>query len=405
MRGSVYCPQGLKKTGKDAADRFCRYSPARDGLQRAAGTAGREYRMFRIVQEDMAYIARKTEGIRPEGGTVLVSGATGLVGNYLVRFLAGYCGCRVLAVVRDEKKARRLWRDLGDRVEYIRTDITKLEAQELSVDYMVHGAGMTASRSFAMQPVEVINTFVEGTKRMLEFARKNPVKSFLFLSTMEVYGAPATEERITERYGSSLDTMAARSSYPESKRLCESMCAAYGAEYQVPVRVVRLTQTMGPGVAYQDTRVFAEFARCAMEKRDIVLHTAGETKRSYLYLADACTAILTVMMRGKDGEAYNAANEGTWCSIRQMAEMVAGQVACGGIGVRVEPDRAVQTERGYAPVLYMNLDTAKLQALGWKPEIDLPDMYRRMIACMQEEEDIVRSDRNDSKGELEGEGG
>lgn len=338
--------------------------------------------MNRIIAEDMEYIRRKTDCARIDGSTVLISGATGLIGKYLVRFLAQHCGCRVIAVVRDMDKARRLWRDLAREVEYIHADITEIEKANMSADYMIHAAGITSSRSFSMQPVEVIDTSVQGTKRMLECARNNPLKGFVFLSTMEIYGAPLTDNKIFETHGTNRDTMSARASYPESKRLCESLCAAYFSEYCVPVRVVRLTQTFGPGVGYNDPRVFAEFARCAVEGRNIVLHTRGETKRSYLYLADACTAILTVMAKGVNGEAYNAANEDTYCSIRQMADLVAGQAAKGAIGVKMEPDDSLEKSLGYAPELKMNLDTSKLQGIGWKPEIGLSEMYERMIACM-----------------------
>lgn len=337
-----------------------------------------------FIVEDMENIRRKIDPAKIDGSRILISGATGLVGKYLVRFLAQYCGCKVIAVVRDVEKAQRLWSDLEGRVEYIHTDITRLEAVNQSIDYMIHGASITSSRSFQAQPAEVIYTSVEGTRRMLEFAGMNPVKGFLFLSTMEVYGAPLTEDKIYETQGTNLDTMSARSSYPESKRLCEALCAAYHSEYGIPARVLRLTQTFGPGVEYDDPRVFAEFARCAIEGRDIVLHTAGNTKRSYLYLADACTAILKVLAEGSDGESYNAANESTYCSIREMAELVAAQAAGNKIKVRLELDEKVQKERGYAPVLKMNLDTSKLQGIGWKAEAGLLQMYERMIGYMRD---------------------
>lgn len=338
--------------------------------------------MNQILLEDMEYIRKRINHSCIDGSTVLVSGATGLIGKYLVRFLARYCSCRVIAVVREKERAQRFFGDLEQQIEYICSDITELKAEDRSVDYMIHGASITSSRSFLTQPAKVIYTSVEGTRRMLEYARKNPLKGFVYLSTMEVYGAPETEEKICEWNGTNLNPMSVRSSYPESKRLCESLCSAYCSEYDIPARVVRLTQTFGPGVEYGDPRVFAEFARCAIEGKDIVLHTKGDTRRSYLYLADACTAILTALTEGASGEAYNAANESTYCSILQMAELVAKQNAKGRIQVRVEPDDELQEKLGYAPVLKMNLDTAKLQKIGWKPEIGLSDIFERMIACM-----------------------
>ena len=341
--------------------------------------------MNKVIEEDMEYINKRVDHDRLDGTRVLSSGATGMIGKYLVRFLAQHCHCSVLAVVRQLDKAKGLWEDLGDKVQYIYSDITELDDVDRSADYIIHGASVTSSKSFSSQPVEIIDISVEGTRRMLRFARKNPVKGFVFLSTMEVYGTPVTDEKISELHGTNLDTMRVRTSYPESKRLCEVMCTAYCSEYKVPARVLRLTQTFGPGVAYDDPRVFAEFARCAIEGRDIVLHTQGDTRRNYLYLADACTAILSVLTRGADGEAYNGANEATYCTIKDMADLVASRCAGSAIGVKVELEEKAQEKFGYAPVLQMNLDTSKLQALGWKPETGLADMYRRMMRSMTED--------------------
>lgn len=247
--------------------------------------------------------------------------------------------------------------------------------------YIIHGASQTSSRAFIEEPIETITTALTGTKNMLEFARVNNVKGFVYLSSMEVYGSPLNDLKIDEKHGTNLDTMKVRSCYPESKRMCESLCASYSSEFGVPAKVVRLTQTFGPGVKYDDGRVFAEFARCAIERRNIVLKTKGETRRSYLYTEDAVNAILTVLYNGIPGQAYNAANEETYCSIYEMAKMVAGRFGDNSVKVLVEETNPEKL--GYAPVLYMNLDTTKLHNLGWKAKFNLESMYQNMIEDMK----------------------
>ena len=351
----------------------------------------------RVFTEDMRRLGTLPLMEELRGCTVLVTGATGLIGQTIVSALLrcnetaeqgeGREPVRVIACVRNKEKAERLFggADHGN-LEYLVSDILSLPADRLSrrVDYMIHAASQTSSRAFVDSPVETIFTAIDGTRRALQFAQNNHVRCFVYLSTMEVYGTPADDGKIDEKHGTNLDTTQPRSCYPESKRLCEILCASWQKEYGVPVRILRLTQTFGPGVRYDDGRVFAEFARCAMEKRDIVLKTAGQTCRSYLYTADAAAAILTVMLRGRDGEAYNAANESTYCSIREMAELVADQCAGGGIGVRIEAAED-PSKLGYAPTLHMNLDTSKLRALGWTPVCGLADAYRRMMAAMERE--------------------
>ncbi len=336
--------------------------------------------MNRYIREDAEYVLNSTDMDRLAGSTVLVTGATGLIGQLAVRSFLVYNEShekkiRVIACVRNRQKAADMF---GEEPEYLVSDITELKAENIGAEYIIHAAAVTSSRSFVEQPAETIHTSCMGMRRILEFARMNPVKSLVYLSTMEVYGTPQTDEKIFEDHGTDINTMQVRSSYPESKRLCEALCAAYGAEYGIPVKVIRLTQTFGPGVSYNDGRVFAEFARCVIEQRDIILHTKGETKRSYLYTADAVAAILSVLLYGENGEAYNAANEQTYCTIREMAELAAGDT----LEVRIELPEDI-TRFGYAPVLHMNLDTTKLQKLGWKPAFALKEMYSRMIGYME----------------------
>lgn len=231
-------------------------------------------------------------------------------------------------------------------------------------------------------PVETLVTAFYGTNSLLQLAVDKKVSAFVFLSSMEVYGAPEKGIKIKESDCGSFNPATIRSCYPLSKLACESLCCSYAKEYNVPAKIVRLTQTFGPGVDYNDGRVFAEFARCAIEHRDIVLKTKGETQRNYLYVADAVSGILTVLLKGKCGQAYTIANEETYCSIYEMAKLVAETYR---IGLRIqEQDVSMQ---GYADTLHMDLDTEKIRGLGWRPTVGLDEMYRRMIGAMQQGDD------------------
>lgn len=323
-----------------------------------------------------------------QGKKILITGATGLIGKALIKELLKWNKfvdkkIRVIALVRDVKKASMVFEEfLCKELEFLCADVCDLKPQNLNISYIIHGASKTASKTFINEPVETIMTALNGTKNLLEFAKVNPVVGFVYLSSMEIYGTPTTDAKVDEQHSASLNTMTIRSCYPESKRMCENLCASYASEYGVPAKVVRLTQTFGPGVQYNDNRVFAEFARCAIESRDIILNTKGETKRNYLYTEDAVSAILTVLTCGITGEAYNAANEETYCSIYEMACLVAEKCAEGRIRVDIIEDNDV-TKFGYAPTLHMNLDTSKLRGLGWKPIIGLADMFKNMIYDMK----------------------
>lgn len=322
------------------------------------------------------------------GRAVLITGATGLIGKKLIHTLVSSNNLnllikpiKIIALVRSLEKAQRVLKEDYDFIECVVGDVEKRISISEQVDYIIHAASQTSSKAFIEQPISTINTAIIGTTNILELAREKEVKKVVYLSTMEVYGSPSTDEKINEKHGTNIDQMLVRSCYPESKRVCENLCVAYMKEYDVPINVVRLTQTFGRGVDYNDGRVFAEFARCVIEKRDIVLHTKGETRRNYLYTQDAVNAILTVLIRGKNGEAYNAANEDTYCSIYDMAQMVAKRCAHGEIKVRIEIED--ESKYGFAPMLKMNLDATKLKSLGWEAAVGLEDMFHILIQDMR----------------------
>ena len=321
--------------------------------------------------------------------TIFITGATGLIGFNIVSSLLHYSknnknAPQIIALVRNIEKEKKMYSNIYNaNLRFCVNDIINKINYDGKVDYIIHTASETSSKVFVENPVETINTSIIGTKNILDFAKEKDIKSMVYLSTMEIYGENLNDEKISENNYFILDNLKVRSSYPESKRMCENLCIAYLSEYNVPVKIVRLTQTFGPGVTYEDKRVFAEFARCVIEKKDIVLHTIGETKRSYLYTADAVTAIFTILLYGKNGEAYNAANENTYCSIYEMAELVANSFSEKNIKVKIVCENV--NNFGYAPTVKLNLDTSKLRSLGWKPKLHLKEMYDRLITCLETE--------------------
>ncbi len=325
-----------------------------------------------ISKEDLEKIYNSTfiPWEKLQNSTIFITGATGLIGATLINALLyvndkRHLNLSILALVRDKKRAVERFSGLEDYSEILRFKIGTVESLpeiDERIDYVIHGASQTASRMFIEQPVETIATAVDGTKNLLELARKKKVKGFVYLSSMEVYGYPERGHKVIEDEIGAVTPLDLRNSYPLSKQLCENMCCAYSGEYNVPARIIRLTQTFGPGVNYNDTRIFAEFGRCVIEKRDIVLRTTGETERSYLYTSDAVTAILTVLLKGKNAQAYNAADERTYCSIAEMAQKVAEMG-----GIQVKFDLVDENVMGYPKTLYMDLDTSLIRSLGWIP--------------------------------------
>lgn len=347
--------------------------------------------MDRILLEDVESIAKSQLILWEElkGRTVFVTGATGLIGSQIIWALEKYNELfggeiTVYALVRSIDKAKRILGNCSDRVHMVIGDVTDEINVAADIDYIIHGASITSSKSFVELPVETILTAINGTNNILRFARDKKVKSFVYMSSLEVYGVTDPTLRSVEEteYGY-IDPLVPRSSYSESKRMAECLCISYGCEYNIPVKVVRLAQTFGPGVSYTDNRVFAQFARCVIENKDIVLRTMGETHRNYCYTKDAVIGILCVMINGENNLAYNIANNETAISIRDMAKMVAHDIAEDKIKVIFDIAKDV-AELGYGPTIKIELDTTRIQKLGWSAAVNLEHAFCRMITSMRD---------------------
>ena len=316
-----------------------------------------------------------------ENCTVLVTGASGLIGSLIVRALVlaekeGLTrGVKVLALARNRKKLEEAVGPEDSTLTYLIRDLSQGLDPCPETDYIFHCASPTASSYFCTNPVETIAAICSGTSAVLKHCAGNrKLKKMVYLSSCEVYGKVEERIRIREDYQGYIDPLSVRSSYSLGKRMAECLCCSYHAEYGVPVVIARLTQTFGAGISAEDGRVFAQFARSVVEGRDIILHTEGKSSKSYIYTTDAVSALFTLLFKAEPGRAYNVANEDSYCSIREMAEMLARM---GDRTIKVKKE--VPSSNIYPPDTHLDLDCGPLKELGWKPALGLEQMYRRLI--------------------------
>ena len=192
----------------------------------------------KYLQEDLENIADSNIPVEElKGSSILVTGATGLVGSQMVRALACInrkknAGMKILALVRSPEKARGIFGDLLDRgdITLIVADLKDPLCVQENVDYIIHGAAVTTSRVMVSKPVETIRTAIDGTGNMLELALTKKVKGMVYLSSMEVYGTWDGSGVVTEDKMGYVNPLVVRSNYPQSKRMCENMCIAYLSE-------------------------------------------------------------------------------------------------------------------------------------------------------------------------------
>ncbi len=312
--------------------------------------------------------------------TIFITGATGGIGGFLIQCLLNAneeknLGLKVIANVRNRKKALELFTKFLYRKDFklFVSDVTNKIKYKNKVDFIVHCANNTSSKSFVEQPVETIDVALNGTKNVLDFAVNKKAKSVVYLSSMEVYGEINENKLLSEKDLGEMDLLEARSSYPMGKRAAETLCYAYFKEYNLPIKIARLAQVIGANVDYDDTRVYAQFARSIVEKKDIVLKTTGETIRSYCYITDVITALLLLLEKGENGEAYNIANKESTVKIKDMALMLTEKYPNSNLIFDIKNSTEFFKETIWS------LNPTKIENLGWHANISLENMYDGLV--------------------------
>lgn len=329
------------------------------------------------LEEDLQKLSAYIKEKNFSGSTIMVTGATGLIGSLCIKALVNSGDIHVIGFARNPQKIESIFGEMAENVNFIYQDISEPLPDSIECDFIIHTANSTTSNFFITNPVEVIESIYEGTKRILDYGVEHDVKGIVYLSSMEVFGKVDSSQRIGEKELGYLDIQNVRSCYSEGKRLAELLCKSYAIEYDLPVKVARLAQTFGAGVPKTENRVFAQFARCAIKGEDIVLHTLGRSVGNYCYTVDVIRALLLLLKEGESGDVYTVVNEETTRTIVDMAQMVADEFSKGKS--KIVFDIPEVNQYGYAPDTKMRLSAEKLRSLGWKPEVSLTEMYRRMI--------------------------
>lgn len=317
---------------------------------------------------------------------ILVTGSSGLICSAIVDALMEYNSqnsqtINIFAAGRNVKKLEarfEQWKE-SPYLHLVQYNAEKPIVFNDDYDFIIHGASNANPSNYAEQPVETMLSNLYGTDNLLKYIVKQQHGRLLYISSSEVYGNRISAEPYKENEYFNVDILNARSCYPSSKRAAETLCASYQAEYHTDFVIVRPGHVYGPTMTAQDNRASSYFPKCVISGKDITMKSAGTQMRSYCYVLDCVSAILTVLLNGKSGEAYNISNKKSVVSIREMAEafaLVSGRkIICS--------DPTTKEKLSYNMMNNSILSSEKLESLGWTGRYDMFSGAKKTVKLYQ----------------------
>lgn len=361
-----------------------------------------------VVNADLHYICDELgeELISLSGKRVLITGGAGFLGYYLVQSILFWnnhnSNKKPIEVVVYDNFVRGAPDWLQENKDNKYLDIVKYDVIDPLPDnikdfqYIIHGASIASPIYYRLNPIKTMDANVSGLRNLLDYCLRQKeqgkgIEGFLFYSTSEIYGDPDPAYIPTpETYRGNVSCTGPRACYDESKRYGETLCVNFAQQYELPIRIVRPFNNYGPGLKITDGRALPDFARNVLNEKDIVLFSDGAPSRTFCYVADAVVGYFKVLVKGKDGEAYNIGIDEPEITIRELAENViltANKLFGykGKLVQKLSNDEEYLTDNPNrrCPII----DKAK-KDLGYNPKIQLEEGLKRSLIWYKDNKDV-----------------
>lgn len=331
--------------------------------------------------------ARPLPWERLERRTVLITGASGMIGTFLIDVLmernkSHAAGIKISALGRSKDRALVRFKDYINNYyfTFIQCDLNEEIPLEGKFDYIFHCASNTHPTAYATDPIGTIMTNVWGTNQILRLAVKCGSKRVLFMSTVEIYGENRGDvELFNEEYCGYIDCNTLRAGYPEGKRTGEALCQAYIRSYDLDIVIPRICRVFGPTMLSSDSKALSQFIKKAVAKEDIILKSDGNQYFSYCYVGDAVSALFYLLFYGEKGQAYNVADVKFNIRLKELARILAETA---GTQVVFQLPDSVEAS-GYSKATIALLNAEKLQKLGWEAEGGIRERLKKTVYVLR----------------------
>lgn len=287
--------------------------------------------MRRIPEEDLLHILKHTETIWDafKNKSIFITGATGFFGKWLLEsfiFINNKLSLNasICALSRNPEAFLEEYPFYKDEpaIRFIKGDIKNFVFPEGVFQFVIHAATDTDAKINAENPLLMLDTITEGTKRVLNFAKNQPIEAFLLTSSGAIYGKqPENITHIDEFDSFKIELNNPNSAYAEGKRIAELYCSIYYKQFSIPVKIARCFAFVGPYLPLDKHFAIGNFILNGLNNEDIIIKGDGTPYRSYLYASDLTVWLWIILLNGKSNIPYNVGSDEDY-SIEQLAGLV-----------------------------------------------------------------------------------
>ena len=317
--------------------------------------------MIDYFSKDLEQVLSTTKEIwlNKNNKTIFLTGGTGFFGiwfqmSFIFINRQLNLNSRLIILTRNEKKflKKHPWVEEYNEIRFVEGDIVDFKFIDEKVDYIIHAATEASVYLNLEQPLTMFNTIVNGTKRILDFAKMKKVDEFLFISSGAVYGAqPVNCLNISEDYIGAPKTLEASSMYGEGKRMAEVLCSVYHKNFQLPIKIARCYAFIGPFLPLDSHFAAGNFIKNVLSNEDITITGDGGPLRSYMYPSDLMVWLWTILFKGDNNQAYNVGSDKS-ISILELACLIAESRGTKKTDIRIKGVKNKLPKSIYVPSIY-----------------------------------------------------